>query len=138
MSSSSGVQVDQACVNAFQSLKLGKKLKYIIYKLSADNKNIVVEKEVATGSYDDFVAELPETDCRYAVYDFDYQTPDGERNKIVFYAWSPDTAKIKSKMVYSSSKDALRRSLNGVAAEIQGTELAEVTYEAVLDKINRV
>lgn len=33
-------------------------------------------------------------------------------------------------MVYASSKDALRRSLVGVATEIQGTALDEVAYES--------
>lgn len=40
-------------------------------------------------------------------------------------------------MVYASSKDALRRALNGVASEIQGTDFSEVAYETVLDKIIR-
>ncbi len=39
-------------------------------------------------------------------------------------------------MVYASSKDALRRALNGVASEIQGTDFSEVAYETVLDKIS--
>jgi len=32
-------------------------------------------------------------------------------------------------MVYASSKDALRRSLNGIATEIQGTDFSEVAYQ---------
>ena len=48
----------------------------------------------------------------------------------LFVSRSPDDAKIKSKMVYASSKDALRRSLVGVATEIQGTALDEVAYES--------
>jgi len=40
----------------------------------------------------------------------------------------PDSAKIKEKMVYSSSKDALKRSLTGIALEIQGTDFDEVSY----------
>jgi hypothetical protein len=42
---------------------------------------------------------------------------------------SPDGAKIKDKMVTASSRDALRRSLTGIAAEIQGTEYSEVAYD---------
>ncbi|KAG0304843.1 cofilin, partial [Dissophora globulifera] len=84
-SSASGVQADKTCLEAFQSLKLGKKFKYIIYKLSDDQKNIVVEKQAERGTYDEFLSHLPETECRWAVYDFDYSTPEGERNKIVFY-----------------------------------------------------
>jgi cofilin len=43
---------------------------------------------------------------------------------------SPDDAKIKQKMLFASSKDALRRSLVGVAFEIQGTDFSEVAYES--------
>jgi len=41
---------------------------------------------------------------------------------------SPDNARIKFKMMYASSKDALRRSLVGVAAEIQGTDADDVSH----------
>lgn len=84
------------------------------------------------------------------MYDFEYEKGnDGKRNKLCFYAWyvfcvvlslgdecadrvsnrSPDNAKIKEKMVYASSKDALRRSLDGIATEIQGTDFSEVAYQ---------
>ena len=40
-------------------------------------------------------------------------------------------------MIYSSSKDALRRALSGVHAEIQGTDRDEVAFETVLEKASR-
>lgn len=40
-------------------------------------------------------------------------------------------------MLYASSKDAIRKRLVGVAIEIQGTDLSEVSYEAVLEKASR-
>lgn len=43
---------------------------------------------------------------------------------------SPDEAKIKTKMLYASSKDALRRALVGISTEIQGTDFSEVAYDA--------
>lgn len=43
---------------------------------------------------------------------------------------SPDDSKIKQKMLFASSKDALRRSLVGIASEIQGTDYSEVAYES--------
>jgi cofilin len=42
---------------------------------------------------------------------------------------SPDDAKIKQKMLFASSRDALRRSLVGIAVEIQGTDYSEVSWE---------
>merc|ERR1712080_73036 len=112
---SSGVQVNSQCLDSFQELKLGKKTQYIVFKLSADNTQIEVEKTSPSASYDDFLNDLPPNSPRYAVYDFEYEKDGGKRNKICFYAWSPDEAKIKEKMLYASSKDALRRSLVGVA-----------------------
>jgi len=43
---------------------------------------------------------------------------------------APDDAKIKQKMLFASSKDALRRALTGIAVEIQGTDFSEVAYES--------
>merc|ERR1712093_194507 len=123
---SSGVAVHPACLEAYQSLKLGKKLKFIVFKLSGDNKEIVVDTQSESASYDDFLEALPPNSPRYAVYDFEYEKGEGKRNKLCFYAWSPDEAK---------TKDALRRSLVGIASEIQGTDSSEVAYDEVLDKV---
>jgi len=48
---------------------------------------------------------------------------------------SPETAKIKQKMLYASSKDALRKKLVGIAHEIQATDPSEITFETVLEKV---
>lgn len=38
----------------------------------------------------------------------------------------PDTAKVRQKMVYASSSNTLRKTLVGLAIEIQGTDFSEV------------
>lgn len=50
---------------------------------------------------------------------------------------SPDTAKIKQKMLYASSKDALRKKFVGIASEIQATDLSEIAYDVVLEKVSK-
>ncbi|RVD88408.1 uncharacterized protein DFL_002595 [Arthrobotrys flagrans] len=137
--SRSGVTVASDCISTFEELKLRKTSRYIIYKLNDTKSSIVVDKSSTETEYDKFLGDLPENDCRWAVYDFAYKLAEGEgeRNKIVFISWSPDNAPIRSKMVYSSSKDALRRAFNGIGADIQGTDYAEVSTEALLDKVNR-
>ncbi|KAI7898465.1 uncharacterized protein BX663DRAFT_461812 [Cokeromyces recurvatus] len=135
---SSGVAVNDQCLEVYQDLKLRKKYKYIIFKLSDNNQEIVVDKTSDNLDYDSFLADLPPNEPRYAVYDFEYEKPgEGKRSKITFYAWIPDTSKVRQKMLYASSKDALRRNLVGLAIEIQGTDASEVDYEAVLDKASR-
>ncbi|KIY73841.1 actin depolymerizing factor [Cylindrobasidium torrendii FP15055 ss-10] len=134
----SGIAVSPKCLEEFQTLKLGKKTKYIIYRINNEKTEIVVEKTSDSASYDEFIADLPETECRWAVYDFEFEKEgEGKRNKICFFMWSPDDAKIKDKMLFASSKDALRRSLVGIAVEIQGTDYSEVAHESILDKANR-
>jgi len=133
------VGLDAQAIPTYEELKLGKKLAYVIYKLSPDNKIIVVEKQVPKTEddkedYEKFISELPEKECRYIVYDFTYDTAEGKRNKILFITWAPDEAPVRAKMVSASSKDALRRGLQGIHAEIQGTDLSEVCYETVLAK----
>jgi len=134
---SSGVGVNEECLTTFQQLKLGHKFKYIIYNLGKNNTEIVVEKKSEVAEYDGFLADLPEAECRWAVYDFEFEKEGGKRNKLTFYSWSPNEAKIKNKMMFASSKDALRRSLVGIGAEIQATDFSEVAYEEVLSKVAR-
>jgi cofilin len=37
-------------------------------------------------------------------------------------------------MVYASTKGALKKKLDGVAFEVQGTDLSEISQEAILEK----
>jgi cofilin len=87
-SQASGVGVNPDCISTFQQLKLGKKLKYIIFNLNKDFTEIVVEKTSDSQSYDDFITDLPETECRWAIYDFEFEKEEGgKRNKICFFSW---------------------------------------------------
>jgi hypothetical protein len=52
------VQVSPECISKFNELKLNKKLKFIIYKLSDDYKEIVVEEESENGDWDFFREKL--------------------------------------------------------------------------------
>eukprot|EP00341_Mesodinium_pulex_P015770 CAMPEP_0116937284 /NCGR_PEP_ID=MMETSP0467-20121206/31406_1 /TAXON_ID=283647 /ORGANISM="Mesodinium pulex, Strain SPMC105" /LENGTH=138 /DNA_ID=CAMNT_0004619057 /DNA_START=51 /DNA_END=467 /DNA_ORIENTATION=+ len=135
----SGVAVHDDVVEAYQNLKLGHKHKYVIFKLNDDLTEVVVDFTAgADASYDEFVGKLPENDCRYVVYDFEYDAGEGKRNKILFVVWAPDTAKIKSKMLYASTKDSVRKKLVGIGSEIQATDLSEIDYDTVYEKVNAV
>ena len=84
----SGVSTHPSCLDFYQDLKLGKKYKYIIFNLNKENTEIIVEKSSDSTDYDDFVGDLPESECRYAVYDFEFEKEGaGKRKKIVFVSW---------------------------------------------------
>lgn len=50
--------VSQECIQAYNDLKLSKKHKYIIYKLSDDNKQIVVEEASDDKDWENFREKL--------------------------------------------------------------------------------
>jgi len=99
------VSVAPECITAFNELKLGKDLKYIIYKISDDWKEIVVEETSKEADWSVFREKLINAKSkdkkgkegiggRYAVYDVSYELNSGEgtRSKITFISWSPDDA----------------------------------------------
>jgi hypothetical protein len=148
--SQSGATVSQECINSFNDLKLNKKYKFIVYKLSDDYKEIVVEKASESREWEDFRETLVNATAksrtgavgkgpRYAVYDFEYNlaSGDGIRNKITFIAWSPDDAGIQPKMIYASSKEALKRSLTGIATELQANDTDDIEYESILKTVSK-
>lgn len=70
------------------ALQRHKEFKYIIFTLNKDVTEIVVDKTGKSQDYDDFIADLPETECRWATYDFEFEKEEGgKRKKIVFYSW---------------------------------------------------
>ena len=65
-----------------------KEHKYIIFNLSKDFSEIVVDKTSSDADYDTFLADLPENECRWAIYDFEFEKEGGgKRNKIIFISW---------------------------------------------------
>jgi hypothetical protein len=52
------VSVAPDCITKFNELKLNKKLKFIIYKLSDDYKEIVIEETSENGDWDFFREKL--------------------------------------------------------------------------------
>ena len=47
----------------------------------------------------------------------------------------PDSAKVRTKMLYASSKDALKKKLVGINHEVQATEHSELNQKDVTEKI---
>eukprot|EP00007_Cunea_sp_BSH-02190019_P006781 CAMPEP_0174228922 /NCGR_PEP_ID=MMETSP0417-20130205/22_1 /TAXON_ID=242541 /ORGANISM="Mayorella sp, Strain BSH-02190019" /LENGTH=139 /DNA_ID=CAMNT_0015306411 /DNA_START=38 /DNA_END=457 /DNA_ORIENTATION=+ len=131
----SGIAVNEEVITTYQDLKLGKKIQYAIFRINEANTDVVVEKvQKEETSWDEFTGSLPKDDCRYAVYDFAFQVDGGQRNKLLFVVWAPDTAKIKNKMLITSTKDAVRKKLVGIGLEIQATDFSEIDIEEITQR----
>ncbi|MCO5587748.1 hypothetical protein L7F22_041700 [Adiantum nelumboides] len=131
----SGMVVDDECKLKFLELKSKRLYRYIIYKIDDKSQKIVVEKLGGPDeSYESFTGSLPEKDCRYAIYDYDFVTQENcQKSKIFFVAWSPDVSRVRTKMLYASSKDRFKRELD-VTYEVQATDPSEIEIENLKER----
>lgn len=131
--------MDDAVVDVYNKLQQRKlKLKYLTMKIDME-KGLVVEDvraemtaENENGGepvYSQFVDEcLPADEGRYCVYDFDIE---GKASNLVLLTWCPDSAKIKEKMMYASTKDAVVKKLSGIKKLVQATDADEAGWDAI-------
>nr|CAJ38388.1 actin-depolymerizing factor [Plantago major] len=134
----SGMAVHDDCKLRFLELKAKRTHRFVVFKIEEKQKQVVVEKvgEPAE-TYEDFAASLPENECRYGVYDFDFVTAENcQKSRIFFIAWSPDTARIRSKMIYASSKERFKRELDGIQVELQATDPTEMGLDVIKGRAN--
>ncbi|KAM1232089.1 hypothetical protein ACFX13_042685 [Malus domestica] len=127
----SGMAVNDECKLKFVELKAKRNYRFIVFKI--DKQEVVVEKVGSPDeTYEDFAASLPADECRYAVFDFDFTTAENcQKSKIFFIAWSPETSKVRMKMVYASSKDRFKRELDGIQVELQATDPSEMSLDII-------
>lgn len=86
----SGVTVQDKVVTEYNNIKLGRQYQCIVMKLTKDDKEIELEKTIPANActFEEFVSQLPKDDCRYAVYDFHFDTPNaGQRQQLILILW---------------------------------------------------
>merc|ERR1739838_960287 len=120
---SSGVAVADDCKNYFEEIKKAKKYRYVVFFIK-EEKSITVESVGdRDAKYEDFLSDLQkggDSEFRYGLYDFEYE-----------HQCQGTTESSKKKMLYSSSFDALKKSLVGVHKYIQATDCSGASEESV-------
>ncbi|XP_069500931.1 cofilin-2-like isoform X2 [Ambystoma mexicanum] len=146
----SGVTVSDLVMKVFNEMKvrkcstpeeIKKRKKAVIFCLSQDKKQVIIEegKEILVGDccdlddvYSHFIKMLPKDDCRYALYDASYETKETKKEDMVFLFWAPESAPLKSKMIYASTKDALRKKFTGIKHECQVNHQEDIEDRSTL------
>eukprot|EP00408_Alexandrium_pacificum_P067306 CAMPEP_0171179040 /NCGR_PEP_ID=MMETSP0790-20130122/13055_1 /TAXON_ID=2925 /ORGANISM="Alexandrium catenella, Strain OF101" /LENGTH=136 /DNA_ID=CAMNT_0011643967 /DNA_START=91 /DNA_END=501 /DNA_ORIENTATION=- len=135
----SGVSVADECVEKYNGIKMKKDKRYVIFKIQ-DFKKIVFEAEGPTSeTFADFRNKLPKDEPRYALVDIDYMSTDGRpQSKLCFIFWSPDdNSSVKNRMVYASSKDAIKKKLPGIMKEIQANDMPSLDDDEVMKEMQK-
>ncbi|XP_060608408.1 actophorin-like [Ruditapes philippinarum] len=154
----SGVLANSECKKAFEKLKMrsetsqdgdGEEIgRFVIMKLNGNNSEIIVEyKSKPDETFDDFRALMKEAaeagEGRYAFYDVlkpdqDEKAHVGEKGDLAMIVWcSDDKCAIKQRMLYSSSKDALKKACTGFKKEFQVNDLADLTLDELQSKFKK-
>ncbi|XP_010055150.1 actin-depolymerizing factor 8 [Eucalyptus grandis] len=125
--------VDDECKLKFLELKTKRIYRFIVFKIEEKIQQVTIEKLGSPEeTYDDFSSSLPADECRYAVFDFDFTTDENcQKSKIFFIAWAPETSRVRSKMLYASSKDRFKRELDGIQVELQATDPSEMSIDII-------
>lgn len=75
---------------------------------------------------------LKEDQCTYVLYDCHYESNDtGTKKELVFIMWCPTNAKLGQKLYHASSKEALKRKMQGVKFNLELTEIADISSKKV-------
>lgn len=135
--SMSGIAVTPDAVNLYYHMRSKSAYKWALWKLDAKGTSVVISDVGEPGStFQDFLAALPENDCRYGVFDYQFTANDGNiMNKLVFFNWAPETAKVKARMMYASTKDFFKSHMDGISAEFQSSCLDEISEDVVSDAV---
>ncbi|CAL4910689.1 unnamed protein product [Urochloa decumbens] len=124
--------VDDECKLRFLELKDDRTHRFIIYKIDEEQEMVVVEKVgESVLNYDDFAATLPANECRYAIFDYDFMTEENCQKNKIFFIGFPDTARVRSKMIYASCREMFKQKLDGIQVELLATDSAEIGLDVI-------
>ena len=107
--------ISSSISDLFQQLKLRRKHKFLVFKLSDSGDVSAEHVGPPSSTAQDFIDLLPHSDCRFAIFDLDTKTSDGRvGSKLFFISWLPDNATPHKKMGYTSAKAVFREKFTGV------------------------
>jgi cofilin len=94
-------------------------------------------------TYEDFVKAITldgGEDCRYGIFDMEYKhmtqgASASIKEKLILMSYCPDTARIRLKMIYASTFDAVKKPLVGISKIIQAADMGDIEYKCVLAKV---
>jgi len=132
----SGVGVDKPVAEEVTKMQLKRHAAYLIFKIDESGRVVIDARGDKGASYDAFCAALPAASPRFAVYDLAFENSDGcKMSKLVFFAWSPEGAPMRDKMMYASTKATLVDALSGrVQVTLQANDADDLDLRSVLPK----
>mmetsp|Transcript_42039 Transcript_42039/g.64413 ORF Transcript_42039/g.64413 Transcript_42039/m.64413 type:complete len:137 (-) Transcript_42039:356-766(-) len=132
-----GITVPDEVRTEFQNLRMKRKHRYIIFKVSDDKTACEIEKLGARDAdWDDFKNSMPKNNSRWAVYDLEFTEDDGRKvAKIIFVMYSPDdNTDNTEKFTIACNKDLVKSKVSEVNMDWQVNRWDDLDFEAIKKK----
>lgn len=111
-------QIDTESVNAaLKAVKL-RKARYATFKIKNEAGSPIQVTTDKLGerktNKDDFFKDLPDTQPRFTVYDYEFKTADGRATSTLYFIyWVPQNSNQMDKILFSTSKTSFVQILDG-------------------------
>jgi cofilin len=146
---STGCNVTEPVVLQYNEFKLQRPpfdYRYFTYQIEGEEDIIIEGTGERDESWGDFVEVMtgfdlsdlsrsrPRGRCRYGIFDMSaiHQLPNPT---MVFVTWCPEDAPVREKMVYSGSKEMIKRVLVGTHLHVNATSIEELFLNTVNEQV---
>ncbi len=130
------LNIQQAIQDCFYAAQESKSVRIINIKIRGEELVLENSLEKQSGAHDDFNYVLPstlsETEACFSL--FNISTNCLEAQQWILVAWVPDGCRVRDKMLYSSSREDLKRSLGlgYFKTEYVANQFSDLTWEQYL------
>ncbi|CAJ1067740.1 cofilin-1-like [Xyrichtys novacula] len=140
----SGIQVTDNVKDIISRMKVkrcdddvNKRLRIITFTIQNDiidvDKCFCQEEFETEDPFQKLTKLMTDDTCFYALYDCHFETKEGsKKEELIFVTWIPDGIKIKLRMSYASSKNAIKNLMKGVKHDFQVNDRADFCSRLIL------
>ena len=126
-----GIKIPDAVIEGHDQLQKHHKFWYHILTIDDVKSEVVIEKSLAKEEKYDYAAFkkeiLSRTSPAFIVIDHHHTTKDGaQAEKVFLISWVPESSKIKHKMMFASTKEALKGRLQGLHKTVHAAQESEL------------
>ncbi len=134
--SMSGINILDETIKRYDEMRFRKQAGGLVLKITEDA--IEIESEELDANFQNIVAELPEAEPRFVLYDIPLKNRANlEVVKTVFVFWMPMESPVRLRMKYASSKTLITRNFRGIVTQLQMDEKQELLIDNIIEKVNK-
>ncbi|KAA0193350.1 hypothetical protein FBUS_08144 [Fasciolopsis buskii] len=132
----SGIKPSNECLSAYNSIKMNHAHPYAIFTINTTKNEIGIYKLADPGStHEDFLKDMRALESEGCFAVLDYCPPGARSNSLGFISWVNDNLPIAKRMLYASSKNGLKKSLEGIKFCIHASDMEDLSEQSMTQAV---